>query len=183
MRAYDALRRTTDPDFATARRTSSKNWKRRNLERVSASRKAYHRLKHPRVRASALSHADFLATRRVRDKARYAATVAERVQKTLRTSLLQALRLYADGRKTQSVTDLIGCTVAELVLHLERQFMKGMTWENHDRHGWHIDHIRACATFDLTDPEQQRVCFHFTNLRPLWSKENIKKGKRLTLLL
>jgi hypothetical protein len=53
-----------------------------------------------------------------------------------------------------------------------------MTWENHGRYGWHIDHIRPCASFDLADPEQQRKCFHYTNLQPLWASENMRKGDK-----
>jgi hypothetical protein len=51
-----------------------------------------------------------------------------------------------------------------------------MTRENHGL--WHVDHIRPCASFDLTDPEQQAICFHYTNLQPLWAIDNIKKGAR-----
>ncbi len=54
-----------------------------------------------------------------------------------------------------------------------------MTWENHGRHGWHIDHIIPCAAFDLTDPEQQKKCFHYTNYQPLYTLENLKKGDRI----
>jgi HNH endonuclease. len=53
-----------------------------------------------------------------------------------------------------------------------------MSWDNYGRDGWHIDHIRPCASFDLTDPEQQRQCFHYTNLQPLWAADNIRKGAK-----
>ena len=58
-------------------------------------------------------------------------------------------------------------------------FLPGMTWENHTRSGWHIDHIVPCAAFDLSDPAQQRACFHYTNLQPLWAKTNLKKSNKL----
>src|SRR5258708_6680707 len=57
---------------------------------------------------------------------------------------------------------------------LEIQFKPGMTWENYGRHGWHVDHIRPCNSFDLSDQTELRKCFHFTNLQPLWAAE---KGK------
>jgi len=72
--------------------------------------------------------------------------------------------------------DLLGCTVEELRAHLEKQFKRGMSWSNYGR--WHIDHIRPCASFDLTDPEQQRICFHYSNLQPLWAEENMRKGAK-----
>jgi len=46
---------------------------------------------------------------------------------------------------------------------------KGMTWENRGKGGWHIDHVLPYASFDLSDPEQQKICFHYTNLQPLWA--------------
>ena len=78
--------------------------------------------------------------------------------------------------KSASTIQLLGCNAAELKLHLESKFTVGMTWENHSQFGWHIDHILPCASFALTDPEQQKKCFHYTNLQPLWWVDNIKKG-------
>lgn len=74
--------------------------------------------------------------------------------------------------------DLLGCTISELRQHLENRFIGGMTWENHGLHGWHIDHIRPCASFDLTQPAQQRECFHYLNLQPLWAKDNMSKSAK-----
>jgi hypothetical protein len=52
-----------------------------------------------------------------------------------------------------------------------------MTRKNYGK--WHVDHIRPCASFDLTNPKQQQICFHYTNLQPLWAIDNIKKGVKL----
>lgn len=71
-----------------------------------------------------------------------------------------------------------GCSVDDLILHIESIFLDGMTWDNHGK--WHIDHIKPCCAFDLTDPKQQRDCFHYSNLQPLWAVDNLKKsGKYL----
>jgi len=67
-----------------------------------------------------------------------------------------------------------GCSIEELCLYIESKFSDGMTWENHGE--WHIDHIKPCCAFDLTDPEQQRECFHYSNLQPLWAVDNLKKN-------
>jgi hypothetical protein len=72
---------------------------------------------------------------------------------------------------------LIDCTIEELWTHLKRKFTEGMTKENYGK--WHIDHIIPCASFDLTDPEQQEKCFHYTNLRPLWAFDNMSKGAKI----
>lgn len=74
--------------------------------------------------------------------------------------------------------EFIGCPVSGLRGHLESLFRPGMTWENYGP-VWHIDHIRPCASFDLSDVEQQKVCFHWTNLQPLFTMENIMKGAKV----
>lgn len=83
--------------------------------------------------------------------------------------------------RISAVRDL-GCTVAELVAHLEAQFQPGMTWDNYGRRhtgrSWEIDHIKPLLDFDLTDPQQARSAVHFTNLQPLWREDNIAKRER-----
>jgi DNA/RNA endonuclease G (NUC1) len=66
-----------------------------------------------------------------------------------------------------------------LKAHLEAKFLPGMTWDNYGVHGWHIDHIIPCAAFDLSKETEQRKCFHFTNLQPLWAKDNLRKSDSL----
>jgi len=103
---------------------------------------------------------------------------AYRLQYVCRRRLLSALKAQG-ARKCGKLVDLVGCTPQELRDWLESQFAPGMSWDNHGVHGWHVDHIRPCASFDLTDPAQQRECFHYTNLQPLWAKENRAKWDRL----
>lgn len=81
--------------------------------------------------------------------------------------------------KKSSVLDLIGCSVDELKIHLESQFKPGMSWKNWGNKGWHIDHIKPCASFNLSDLEQQKECFYYMNLQPLWAKDNISKGAKV----
>jgi hypothetical protein len=50
-----------------------------------------------------------------------------------------------------------------------------MSWENAGS-VWHIDHIRPVASFDLLDLDQQKLCFHYSNLQPLLAAENLAKG-------
>ena len=76
-------------------------------------------------------------------------------------------------------TDLLGCTIPEVRKHLERQFQSGMTWGNWSLHGWHIDHVIPLASFDFNDPEQQKRAWHYTNLRPLWAEENMRKRAKI----
>ena len=73
---------------------------------------------------------------------------------------------------------MLGCTIGELKIYLEQQFKPGMTWENHIIDGWHIDHIRPLSSFDLTVLEQYKQACHYTNLQPLWAKDNLSKNDK-----
>lgn len=77
------------------------------------------------------------------------------------------------ARKKNKTIDLLGCSGIELEQHLERLFQTGMSWEN--RNKWHIDHIKPCSAFDLNNEEEQKLCFHYTNLQPLWAHDNLTK--------
>jgi len=82
-------------------------------------------------------------------------------------------------RKANKTRDLLGCTPLELKKYLESKFQQGMSWDNYGMGGWVIDHIKPCVFFDLTDPSQQKECFHYTNLQPLWEKENNRKSDKI----
>lgn len=99
----------------------------------------------------------------------------------LRSRLWHALKRSASGgkvTKSESTTFLVGCSIRELKRYLEAQFSDGMTWERFLTGEIHIDHKQPCATFDLSDPDQQKLCFHYTNLQPMWASENLRKGAR-----
>lgn len=97
--------------------------------------------------------------------ARIAKALRGRVRDTMKGSL-----------KSARTMDLLGCSMDFFMAYMETQFRSGMSWENYGRYGWHIDHIRPCASFDLGIAEEQRECFHWSNMQPLWAEENIKKG-------
>ena len=84
------------------------------------------------------------------------------------------------SHKSKRTTAFLGCTPKELREHLERLFRDGMSWENYGLRGWHIDHIVPLSILDLSDPcEVARAC-HYTNLQPLWARDNIRKSNRKT---
>jgi len=83
----------------------------------------------------------------------------------------------ADATASASTIKLLGCKPSEFRAHLEAQFSDGMSWDNYGE--WEIDHVRPCASFDLTDPAQQAACFHYSNLQPLWKRVNRSKGAKL----
>lgn len=77
--------------------------------------------------------------------------------------------------KSNSILKLIGCSIKELKKHIENQFKPEMNWENHGE-VWEIDHIKPCSVFDLTQEEEQRKCFNYNNLQPLFKTTKIAEN-------
>ena len=106
----------------------------------------------------------------------------------LRVNMSSRLHLALRGQnayKNETTFEYISCRVKYLYHYIELQFESWMTWNNwgvYDPNGprtWQIDHRKPCASFDLNDEEQVYMCWHWTNLQPLCSKENTinKKDK------
>jgi len=97
-----------------------------------------------------------------------------RLAYSLRNRIRLALK---NNQKSGHTMDLLGYSIKQLKEYLEKQFKSGMSFSNYGK--WHIDHIIPCAKFNLTKESEQRKCFHYTNLQPLWAKENLEKGYKL----
>lgn len=97
-----------------------------------------------------------------------------RLRQNLRTRLYLALKGIS---KSAPTLRLIGCTIENLWIYLESMFEEGMTRENYGK-VWEVDHIIACALFDLTKEDHQKRCFHFSNLQPLFLADNRSKGAK-----
>ncbi len=100
-----------------------------------------------------------------------------RLTACLRSRINKAIK---GNDKAHRTATLLWCSVDEFKLYLQSRFLDGMTWDNYGNkvNQWSVDHIKPCASFDLSDPEQQKQCFHYTNLQPLWHVDNIKKGAK-----
>jgi hypothetical protein len=96
--------------------------------------------------------------------------VGYRIKASLRSRIYDAIK---NNRKSAHTMELIGCSMEFLEDWLEYQFDADMNWNNYG--SWTIDHIKPCASFDLSSEEEQKVCFHWTNLRPLEAGENSRK--------
>jgi len=83
--------------------------------------------------------------------------------------------------RVSNTLDLAGCDIDFLKKYIESKFTEGMSWDRISE--IHIDHIIPCAQFDLTKEEDQRKCFHYTNLQPLWKIDNLRKGAKLDYVL
>jgi len=99
---------------------------------------------------------------------------AYKIEAATRARMWHAIK---DAGRKASITGL-PYSVKELMDHLERLFKDGMNWSNYGKDGWHIDHVRPCASFDMTDDCQFQECWELSNLQPLWAKDNLKKGSK-----
>lgn len=156
-------------------RAASRRWKAANRERARAGARRWKKENPQR-------HSEINGRWSRKNKATIAAYLRKRRRESPQFKLAERARVrmnqVLDGLKKAGHTeDLWGCSVAEFRAHIEAQFKPGMTWENHGP-VWHIDHIRPCASFDLSDPAQQKACEHFSNQRPLWAFDNLSKGAK-----
>ncbi len=158
----EALRKRTADFKAANREMLSTNRKRRRLERKALAADA------PAPRGGMTLAQIKIYNREYRKR--------WRAENPLRSRMSYAMRRGLSERDPKHHwLDALGYTIADLRQHIERQFVKGMTWDN-----IHIDHIIPCASFDLSDIEQQRRCFHFSNLQPLLAVENLQKGSSVS---
>jgi hypothetical protein len=116
--------------------------------------------------------------------ARYHGNDNARITDNLRSSLQITLarltgrkRLPTKWRADSRIGRLIGYDPIGLLAHIAAQFQPGMSWDNRGI-VWQIDHIKPCASFDLTDTAQQAACFHYTNLRPLLQVDNQRRARK-----
>lgn len=151
------------------------------------SRKSYYKdLGRTRMLANARQRKRYAAIRAnperlEKERARLAKRGRDRRSNRPEVSMMNNLRSriarFVSGKsKSGHTSDLLGCSVEELMNYLGSKFQEGMTWDNYGK--WHIDHAVPCSSFDLSSPVNQKQCFHYTNLQPLWALDNLKKGTK-----
>jgi hypothetical protein len=99
-----------------------------------------------------------------------------RLLKRLRQHLNNLCRRGVITKKSKTL-ELLGCEIKDFRAHIESLFTPGMGWSNFGL--WHLDHIKPCSSFNLHDEAQQRACFHFSNLQPLWAADNLRKSNKI----
>jgi hypothetical protein len=119
---------------------------------------------------------DILIYKKEYERKRKLTDVAYKIKCNLKNRIWKTLK---KGNKSLNTNELVGCDSDFLKKYLEKQFKPKMNWNNYGFDGWHVDHIIPCCQFDLSKLEEQRKCFHYTNLQPLWAKENLSKGGKL----
>jgi len=113
--------------------------------------------------------------------------ILKRIKRKFKTNpelyLKHKIRIVVRGQLKKNKADkfgrtfeMVGCSPNKLKKHLENKFKYGMSWDNYGHDGWVVDHIRPCCSFDLTKEAEQRKCFNYRNLQPLWEVDNLHKS-------
>lgn len=146
----------------------SKKYRAENPDKVKEYRNEYNR-----------THKEELKEKRkiyCRDK--YKTDVTYRIRHSMSHRFRDAVVLKQQGRSWNEYVDY---SVDDLLTHLEKQFVDGMSWDNYGE--WHIDHRIPIASFDLTNVEQIKDCWSLSNLQPLWAIDNMKKKDKVLYLV
>jgi len=101
-----------------------------------------------------------------------------RINKNISNAILRTLK----GIKNKTPWEtIVGYTLEDLINHLEKQFAKGMNWNNHGNKGWHIDHIIPISLwqYESYNDREFKQCWSLANLQPLWAKDNMSKGNKV----
>ena len=171
------LKVKNDPEYKKKNAKIQKEWRIKNDKKYKAWRKnltksnpRYQELKNIWRRTEAAKLKKNLQ-RKNRKKIDIGFKILENARSRLYTSFKRAI-----VKKDIKTMDLIGTSMFNLIRHLEKKFKPGMTLENYGE--WHIDHIKPIAKFDLKNENELKKCFHYTNLQPLWAKENLVKSDK-----
>ncbi len=142
-----------------------KTYQKRHPERVAAQRKKYRENNREKVRRAQNNW-----------QAKQMSDVNFRIKKLLRGRTGIAIKAVNGAKKCAKTIEMLGCSIEDFRIYIESKFDTGMTWQNYGS-VWHVDHIMPCAIFDLTKPEHQKRCFHFSNMQPLFVVDNLKKNR------
>lgn len=161
------------PEELAARAAYMNEWGKRNQDK----RKRYRQEAKARRDSDPVLKSAYTEQRKLASRRQRAARVDLRIKDALRSRVRVALHGYKRGsRKGGGAVKDLGCTIADLLEHLESQFYTGMSWKNYGE--WELDHIKPLSSFDLTDPVQFKEAANFKNLQPLWKVDNQKKGAK-----
>ena len=159
-----------------------KEWKNNNKEKISQYNKNYlSKYREVNKEELAKKQQEYYQVNKKEINKRRNESINKNPVKKIQRNLRSRVNVGLTGKcKSEKTKQLLGCTIDELKIYLEKQFTEGMTWDNYGE--WHVDHILPVSKFDITNEIEQHVCFHYQNLQPLWAKENISKGCKMVNL-
>ncbi len=114
-----------------------------------------------------------LQKRSHKNKLRYKTDILFKLQTNIRNRIRIAIK--RNYKKSCSL-ELLGCSITYFKIYFTSKFTKNMSWNLFMKGQIEIDHIKPCNSFDLSQEEEQRKCFNYKNLQPLFAKDNRSKG-------
>jgi len=152
----------------------SKAWKEANPEKMAEYKKNWAKNNPEKVKKSRRKRQD---KHRQWKNQQYAKNPTYKLGVNIRNHSTKISQIVK-AKKGKTSLEYLGCTLKEFQNHIESQWQEGMTWENHSADGWHIDHIVPIDWYikNSDDPWQAN---HYTNLQPLWAKENLSKNNKI----
>jgi len=164
---------------------SSLNYKKNNVEKINKKNKEYfeknrelNKIKCTKYRNNNLEKSRELYRKwRLNNKEKintYNQIPIIRLKNSLRSRINELMNKKYNNPRT---IDLVGCDYEFLINYIEKKFTEGMSWDNYGYYGWHLDHIIPLSS--AKTEEDMCKLYHYTNLQPLWAKENMKKSNKI----
>lgn len=180
---------------SSCQKDRTKEWKQENKKHLRIYEKGYFKKTYNKRKENfKRSQKKYESTDKFRETRRkyyqkdiYKKAISKYRKKKYKTDILYSLKVKIRGRlqvflkkkklsKNDSTFKMLGCSPQKFKKYLEKKFKPGMNWKNHTKHGWHVDH-KIPLSSAKNNKDLERLC-HYTNLQPLWAKENMKKGNR-----
>jgi hypothetical protein len=177
-RHYGSFKRYKEK-YPERRKETEKNYRLKNKDKIKAykRRTAYKYIERKRTRSKEYRTEN---REKLNEKNRIIRNSSE--QNKLKHNLRNRIRFVLKGlRRGGRLHELVGCSVDFLKSYLESQFTAGMSWGTYGTGGWHVDHVIPIKAFDLTNEIQQKACFYYKNLSPLWGSDNISKSAKYNI--
>jgi DNA-directed RNA polymerase subunit F len=151
-----------------------KKWRKNNSEIKSKMDKEYRERNSEKIKLyrSTLEYKNKKASW---DKKRYEKTKKDPLS-LLKVKIKSSMSTSIRYSKKNKYFEILGYTVEDLKERLEQTFTSEMSWGNYGRGGWHIDHIKPLALFDMSQEEDFIKAWSLSNLQALGESENCSKG-------
>jgi hypothetical protein len=177
LSAKTKARRAANPEYYKSKSKIIRDS--RTIEQIEAKRmydKEYKKNNKEKLQKWRIDNADKIREqKRIWSNKKASTDVTYRLKRNIRTRIRCALK-PTNAYKVDKSEKLLGCSIDYFKKYFSSLFTDGMNWDKFMSADIEIDHIKPCAKFDLTQESEQRSCFHYTNLQPLWWQDNNKKG-------
>ena len=148
--------------------SANKLYRENNKEAINKQRKQYRNRDDIKEHIK-IKNKEYLPIKKEKIKERRKVDVNFKMSEILRSKIHKIL-----NNKPTSFLKYLGCDLEWFKKWIEFRFDKNMNWDNLGKY-WQIDHILPISRFDMTNENDIRICFHWTNLQPLESTENRQK--------